>query len=157
MGEEEEFGEEEKSTFKKWVEETVYLQQIRIPRWITDVEEGRGEWTLHVFTDASIIAYRAVIYLRVQDESHVTLRLITAKARISPVKRVTIPRLELMGCLVGASLYEAVKNCNGFKDIKASFSTDLTIALTWIRRDDKWGTFVGNRVSEITKLTERES
>ena len=152
-----EFEEDQAITFKKWVEEIGFLHQIRLSRWISDIEEGRGEWTFHIFTDASSTAYGAVIYLRVQDDNHVTIRFITAKARISPVKRVTIPRLELMGCLVGARLYKSVRNGEGFENIKASFWTDSTTALAWIRRDDKWGTFVGNRISEIVKLTSKES
>ncbi len=51
---------------------------------------------LHGFSDASNSAYGAVIYLRtVYSNSEVTITLVTSKVRVTPLKPVTIPHLEL--------------------------------------------------------------
>ncbi|XP_074641191.1 uncharacterized protein LOC141898937 [Tubulanus polymorphus] len=46
---------------------------------------------LHVFFDSSTLAYGAVVYLVCKDESS----LVIAKARVAPVKEITVPKLEL--------------------------------------------------------------
>ncbi len=53
---------------------------------------------LHGFCDASEDAYAAVVYLRTVDpEGSVCVTLVTSKTRLEPIKRLTIPRLELCG------------------------------------------------------------
>lgn len=50
---------------------------------------------LHLFSDASEIAYGTVTYLRLQNNKNKVLTtFILGKARVSPLKQVTIPRLE---------------------------------------------------------------
>ncbi|CAG7830325.1 unnamed protein product, partial [Allacma fusca] len=66
--------------FQKWCQDIEQLQDIRIPRRVSDVNPGVGEWKLHIFTDASQDAYAAVAFLRVQDGKEVTVRLVQAKA-----------------------------------------------------------------------------
>ena len=60
---------------------------------------------LHGFSDASDLAYAAVVYLRSTDtEGVVHTSIVIAKTKVSPIKCVTIPRLELCGVLVVARL-----------------------------------------------------
>lgn len=71
-----------------------------------------------------------------------------------PVKKVTLPRLELLAALMGARLLQyfcaETKICSS----KAILWSDSTVALGWIRSDpNKWKTFVCNRVTEIVSHT----
>ncbi|GFX49238.1 integrase catalytic domain-containing protein [Trichonephila clavipes] len=73
--------------------------------------------------------------------------------RVAPVKTVTIPRLELLACLIGARLLSTVINDLKLYDVKIYYWADSTTALCWIQRQQNWGTFVQNRVQEICSLT----
>jgi len=61
-------------------------------------------------TDASCRAYAAVVY-----ENKVTVTLITGNCRLAPPTGLTIPRLELMGTLLGSRLLESLKS--EFRDV----------------------------------------
>ncbi|UYV65633.1 hypothetical protein LAZ67_3004912 [Cordylochernes scorpioides] len=55
---------------------------------------------------------------------------------------------------VGTRLNKMIFEALELKDIKNVFWSDATTALAWIKRDDQWGTFVGNRVKEICRLSD---
>ncbi len=71
------------------------------------------------------------------------------KNTVAPLKKTTIPRIELMGRTIGVGLTKTVKEGIFLDDIPTYFWSDYTTALAWIRQSDVWGTFVGNRVREI--------
>ena len=85
----------------------------RINRWL-GVTQSLQEYTrvlLHVFTDASSRAYAAAAYLRVTDaEKKVTVNLVASKCRLASPTGETIPRLELLGALLGARLLNSLRN-----------------------------------------------
>lgn len=59
---------------------------------------------LHVSCDASERAYSAVAYLQGETrDGEMTVSLVASKSRVAPLKRMTLPRLELMGALIGAN------------------------------------------------------
>ncbi|KRX53289.1 hypothetical protein T06_7451, partial [Trichinella sp. T6] len=104
------------------------------------VEAKRVE--LHAFCDASELAYGAVIYLRVETSAPLALvSLVTAKTRVASIKRLSLPRLKLMGALVVARLVHYTE-----------------VALSWVRSAaSRWKPFVRNRVEEIQQLVEPAS
>jgi hypothetical protein len=60
----------------------------------------------HVFCDASERTYGAVLYVRSTTGESFMVRLACSKTRLAPVKKVTLPRLELLAALVGARLLQ---------------------------------------------------
>src|SRR5207237_195441 len=96
--------------------------------------------------------YAAAVYIRT-GYGEVNVQLIQAKSRVAPLKKGTIPRLELLGCTVGARLLSSVQKSLEIENVPVFCWTDSSTALAWIHRNDEWGTFVGNRVKEILKLT----
>ena len=87
---------------------------------------------LHGFCDASENAYGGVIYLRMVDISdQVDFPLVISKSKVAPIKKLTIPRLELCGAYLLSQLLH-VKEVYQFplKDIYAW--TDSTIVLSWL-------------------------
>ncbi|GIY31107.1 uncharacterized protein CEXT_730751 [Caerostris extrusa] len=86
----------------------------------------------------------------------VTVQLLQAKSRITPMKTITIPRLELMAATIGARLFSYVKQAPKLPNVKAYFWTDSSTVLTWIISRERWSVFVTNRISEIRKLTTSE-
>ncbi|UYV69827.1 hypothetical protein LAZ67_7000901 [Cordylochernes scorpioides] len=115
---------------------------------------SKKDWQIHTFVDASSEAYAAVVFLRTRVADKIEVHMMTAKSRVAPVKRPTIPRLELLACVVGARLNKMIFEALELKDIKNVFWSDATTALAWIKRDDQWGTFVGNRVKEMCRLSD---
>ncbi|XP_011860126.1 PREDICTED: uncharacterized protein LOC105557489, partial [Vollenhovia emeryi] len=137
--------EELTSEFKAWYEELSYLSTIRIPRNVTGGSIYREDWQLHVFSDASQDAYAAVIYLRTQKSCDVSVQLLQARARVAPIRKVSVARLELFGCVIAVRLAASVKMSLELEGVPTFYWTDSTCALAWIRRNDQWGTLVGNR------------
>lgn len=70
------------------------LNDLDIPRKI--VVDDAKFIELHGFADASQQAYGACVYLRSSSSiSEFKVHLITSKSRVSPIKALSIPRLEL--------------------------------------------------------------
>ncbi|XP_054720734.1 uncharacterized protein LOC129230361 [Uloborus diversus] len=79
-----------------------------------------------------------------------------AKSRVAPLKPLSIPRLELMACCIGARLLNSVLKALDFPNFKISLWSDSSVALWWIKRQENWSVFVSNRVKEIRELTQPE-
>lgn len=82
--------------FLKWYENLHTLANLKLSRRI--VFGDKIFWSLHVFCDASQHAYVTVIFLRCEHEGKIVVNFVAAKSRVAPIKRMTIPRLELLAC-----------------------------------------------------------
>lgn len=129
------------------------LNTLSIPRII--LCDSYKDIDLHIFSDASQIAYGACLYVRsTSHDSNVLVRLLTAKSRVAPIKPTTIPRLELCAVLVGVRLYEKVIYALRAQVRSITFWTDSTIVLGWLKMlPNKLQPFVRNRVAEILDKT----
>lgn len=90
---------------------------------------------LHAFGDASDKGYGAYVYLRVPFvDGTYQVSLVVARSRVAPIKRVTLPRLELLGALFCARLLDFVKSelCLD-KTVTYCCWTDSKVALAWIK------------------------
>lgn len=139
---------------QQWQQYLEELNQmdIRIPRWLGTKTDWNTE--IHLFSDASERAYAACAYARTIDsEGNITVHLIQSKTRVAPVKAVTIPRLELCGCLLAVTLLEKVRPA--FSDISNIFLwTDSLTVLRWLGKSPaQLKTFIANRVAEIQEKT----
>ncbi|XP_045449127.1 uncharacterized protein LOC123657649 [Melitaea cinxia] len=130
-----------------------FLNNISIPRWILCNDSVKHE--IHIFTDASEKAYGACVYIRsISNLGAVTVRLLTSKSRIAPIKPTTIPRLELCGALLGSRLFAKVKGSLTLPIHKFQFWCDSTIVLGWLAiPTQNLKAFVRNRVNEIQEST----
>jgi hypothetical protein len=64
----------------------------------------------HGFSDASEAAFAAVVYLRITSmDGSTDTNIVCSKSRVSPVKQLTIPKLELCGASLLARLLTRVK------------------------------------------------
>lgn len=89
--------------WNQWCSEAPQLHLIAIPRWYEiEIQPNIDTHKLHVFCDASEKAYSAVAYLQGRNESGETVTsFVASKARIAPLKELTLPHLELMGASMG--------------------------------------------------------
>ena len=129
-----------------------------IPRCYIDKKSRITSMHLHGFSDASERAYGAVIYLRMTDSSNdVQTSLVTSKTKVAPIKRLTIPRLELCGAYLLAQLLHHVRQVFQLPLSSIYAWTDSTIVLNWLIGDPRrFKTYVGNRVSYIADLISPE-
>ena len=122
---------------------------IKVPRWVQLGEDSQ----LHVFVDASEVAYAACVYLVGDQSSH----LLMSRFRVAPIKpKMSIPRLELMSALVGARLYEFLRNIDALGRLRVEFWTDSEVVRHWLKSGPAvLRTFESNRVREIVEKTRR--
>lgn len=110
---------------------------------------------LHGFSDASLKAYGAVMYVRaINDNRVVTVRLIASKSRVAPLKKVSVPRLELAAAELLSRLYLLVSGAMDWADVQYFLWSDSTIALQWINKEIcDLKVYVANRVTKIRANT----
>ncbi|GFN85073.1 transposon tf2-6 polyprotein [Plakobranchus ocellatus] len=91
------------------------------------------------------------IFLKRTDEQCTQTKLVAAKVRVAPLKKVTLPRLELLSALLGVRLLKFVREALELPPhTPYTCFTDSKIAQAWIRSDPcRWKQFVRNRVEEI--------
>ncbi|XP_029162274.1 uncharacterized protein LOC114933870 [Nylanderia fulva] len=99
--------------------------KIRLPRWLHS-NTPRSPVELHGFSDASERAYAAVVYSRVEDGGLPRINLVVAKSRVAPLKRVSLPRLELCGAALLSKLAEHVRLSLGLERSAVTLWTDST-------------------------------
>ena len=82
----------------QWRSELPLLMTVRIPRCYSPSKETIVSTQLHGFSDASEEAYAGVVYLRIEySTKRVHTSLVISKTKVYPIKRLSIPRLELCG------------------------------------------------------------
>ena len=121
---------------------------IEIPRYFGNPTK------LHIFVDASEAAYAAVAYAISERGSCFLL----SKTKVKPLRVVTLPRMELLGALLGSRLLNFLKDEVFKSNIETMLWTDSTISLGWIvSPSSKYKPFVGNRIAEIQRTTASHS
>ena len=99
-------------TWNDMLEELKYIRSVSIPRCY--FESRPVEIQLHAFSDASERAYAAVVYLHSSyEDGRIVVRLVSSKSRVAPLKRQTIPRLELLGAVIQAWLVDKFTSATG--------------------------------------------
>ncbi|GFW56201.1 integrase catalytic domain-containing protein [Trichonephila clavipes] len=138
---------------RAWDQEIQILKDVNVPRCMKiDIFTE-----LHVFVDASKGSYAGCVFARSIVDSRVSVILVRAKSRVVPLKLLSIPRLELMACCVGARFLNSILKALNMPDLKVTLWSDSTTALWWIKEYGNWSVFVANRVKEIRQLTQIQS
>ena len=76
-----------------------------------------------------------------------------AKSRVAQRQYVSMPRLELCGCLLGATLADTVKKELRLKIRNVTLFTDSTTNLRWLNASGTvFKAYVGNRIGTILGL-----
>ena len=138
-----------------WFEELKLIDQVTLPRCYFKLPpESYSEVMLHTFSDASSDAYGAVSYLRTVSEDQVSLSFVAAKAKVTPLKVISIPRLELMAAILGYRLTEKITKLLDVSMSTVTFWTDSMDVVHWVRGQSRaYKPFVANRISELQSNT----
>ena len=83
------------------------------------------------FSDGSLLAYAGAIYIRWTlaknddaDTDQYVVRLVCAKARVTPARGTTAPRSEVSGLLILSRLLKVVVNAMDVKPSEVTIATD---------------------------------
>ena len=92
-----------------WKSELLQLKDVTIPRCFGNGITQDSAVEVHGFGDASLKAYGAAVYIRIRDkQDNVSSQLVISKSRVAPIKKVSLPRLELLAAVVNARLLKFV-------------------------------------------------
>ncbi|KAI2647089.1 Gag-Pro-Pol polyprotein [Labeo rohita] len=143
-----------------WEKELLDLSKLKLPRCYLpadfDVETSR--FSLHVFGDASEVAYGSVAYLRAEQHGKIHTAFVMARSRVAPKRQLSMPRLELCAALSSAQLAQFLRQELTIAIETVTLWTDSTTVLNWIQSEScRYKVFVGTRVAEIQELTEPHS
>lgn len=143
-------------SWEKWRSDLLLLHDLDIKRCYQPKDFGCIETIeLHHFSDASIYGYGQCSYLRLINENgKVHCSLVMGKSRVTPLKAVTIPRLELTAALVSTKVSGILQEELGYSDIQETFWTDSKVVLGYIKNESRrFHVFVANRVQQIRDRT----
>lgn len=133
-----------------------HLEALKIPRYLF-TSQNIVKVQILGFSDASIRAYGACVYLRtLYGDNQVSCNLICSKSRVTPIKQISLPRLELCAVVLLSKLTEKVLSVfeSKLKIETVNLWTDSQIVLCWLKSTPaRWTTFVANRVAEVQEIT----
>ena len=142
--------------WEKWRKELPLLERMAVRRCVTPTDFGEiKSRQIHIFADASTVGYGSVAYQRFCDnEGRIHCSFLMGKARLAPIKAVTIPRLELTAATLSVRLGEVLKKELDDTPDTIQYHTDSTTVLRYIRNDQKrFQVFVANRVQTIRNFS----
>jgi len=135
-----------------WVSNLPLITKHPIPRRYIFNTSKIISTAIHGFSDASDVAYGAVVYLRsIHEDGSISTAFIMAKARVRPLKVTTVPKLELQAA---ALLSQLLVYTATILDIPLHMIypwTDSAIVLGWLKKMPHAisEVFVRNRVAAI--------
>lgn len=137
-----------------WMKHMQELRNINVPRCYLQYSEA-SSLQLHVFVDASTTAYAAALYWRAEtSDGNIHVSLITAKARVAPLKLTTVPRLELQAAVLGSRMADTVIEEHRQKPETRTFWTDSRTVLAWLRNGARtYKAYVAHRIAAIQETT----
>ncbi|XP_075161353.1 uncharacterized protein LOC142234153 [Haematobia irritans] len=134
----------------RWKENLAGIMSLEIPRCYSVYLRQANSVQLHCFVDVGEFGYAAVCYLRVRFGTFITVSMVMAKNKVSPLKPISIPRLELQAAVLGIRMVQKVRQVDGIKVEKCYYWSDSKTVLRWLRMDPrKFRPFVMHRVGEI--------
>ena len=128
------------------------LERLSVPRCAKPLDFGEViSRQIHIFSDASNVGYGSAAYQRLC--THCSFLM--GKARLVPIKAVTVPHLELTAATVSVRLGEIMKKELDDKAETIQYHTDSVTVLRYIANDQKrFHVYVANRVQLIRNLSE---
>jgi len=137
--------------WQQWAGSLAAVNDLRIPRCYCSSPYREDSTDLIMFSDASEKAFGAVGYLRFELlDGTVKVAFVLAKAKVAPVKYVSMPRLELCGCLVAVRMAKTLLNELRIMIRQVILFTDSTTNLRWFNSEScRFTPYVANRVGEI--------
>ena len=145
--------------WKTWLEALEDITKVAVPRCLVPDSLKAITKQLHVFADASHKAYAAVAYIRSEyQDGSVGVTFAYAKGRVAPLKKITIPRLELQGAVLATEVARTSWEATGLSLKETTFWIDNMNVMWWLTQSNKsLQEFVANRVQKILDRTKPDN
>lgn len=101
--------------WKCWIGVLSEVKSIRIPRCYLGNNTAVELTEVHIFMDTSEYAYSCVAYLRMVIKGVIRCSLAMSRFKVAPLKRQSIPRLELMVAVLGAPMSQTMIEAHSLK------------------------------------------
>ncbi|XP_042230077.1 uncharacterized protein LOC121871731 [Homarus americanus] len=144
------------TTWSTWLGELAHLEKLSEPRCLkTACAKEIISAQLHTFCDASQAAYSAVTYLRMVDSGgSIQCSFVYERAKLAPLKQLTIPRLELCAAVLAVNADRTIRREMTMTIHESYFWTDSMLVLQYITNSSRqFQTFVANRIAVIQELS----
>ncbi|GFT06515.1 integrase catalytic domain-containing protein [Trichonephila clavipes] len=126
---------------------------MHLHKWCGNLPEITSNLQEYAFLESDETKALGIIW----NPKGVKVCFVTSKSRVSLLKQIFIPRLELCGAVLAAKLMKKVKEALNLQITAVNFWSDSTIVISWIHRESRdLKTFVANRVSKIHQLSYRD-
>ena len=148
---------EDLQTWQSWLKDLHKLESLGFDRCFKPTDFGEIVSTqLHTFSDASHVGYGAVSYLRfVNSKGRIHCAFVLGKARLAPMKQVTVPRLELTAAATATRVSNMILREIDLPINEVVYWTDSTCVLAYISNQDRrFKTFVANKIALIRETTQ---
>ena len=143
--------------WKSWKSDVRYLDGVEIDRCVKPKDFGKVvHYELHHFADASSsTGYGTCSYLRqINQNNQVHVSLVMGKSRVIPLKKITVPRLELTAAVVAVNISRFLETELKLTNLKSYYWTDSTVTLGYIANSSRrFHVFVANRIEQIRSHT----
>ena len=145
-----------KAKWERWRSNLPLLQEFSVPRCYKPKNFGHvTKRELHHFSDASNKGYGQCSYLWLTDErGQIHCSFVIGKSRVTPLKPVTIPRLELTAAVTSVRISDQLRGELQLENTEEIFWTDSKVVLGYIANESRrFHVYVANRVQEIQDKT----
>ena len=143
--------------WKKWINQLNLLKNLHITRCFKPPQFGRiKETSINHSSDANDNGYRQASYLRlVSGTGRISCCLFMGKARVAPIKYITITRMELVAAALSVKISALLQKKLQLLNVKGTFWTDSEVVLGYIQNESrKFKVFVATRIELIRDHTD---
>ena len=134
----------------------VEAEKVSFPR-ATTPSNAIGKPQLICYFDGSDVAYAAAIYIRwILSDQTVKVSLLSSKAHVTPLNRISTPRSELNGAVLASRLLlsslKSLSACDHLPE-RAWIIGDSECTLSSLEKvNSAFGEYFGNRIGEIVNI-----
>ncbi|GFU53380.1 integrase catalytic domain-containing protein [Trichonephila clavipes] len=158
LGENDELPFKEEREWCRFIDSLEAVNNISIDSCI--VAHRTESIELHAFSNASEKAYGSSIYLKsISALGEVKVSLVTSKSRVSPLKQISIPRLELCGAVLAAKLMKNVFIENFKSKVKKSGPLNTRSPESWWKAEKGFHTlqpeassYISSKYSKLSRI-----
>ena len=144
--------------WEKWSLDLSNLENVTVARCYKPPNFGKVKsYEFHHFSDAPYSGYGQCSYIRmIHERNEIHCALVMAKARVTPRKILTIPRVELMAAVTSVKIGNILRDELRL-EAQEFYWTYSQIVLAYIQNDAmRFHVFVANKIQVIQNATSRD-